>query len=74
MVFIVWSGSANDDNNVWNVNSNAEFNNNNYDNDNNFGVRPTSYDTFLFDYLYVFIKDVRNKITPCFRSKKHVVR
>jgi hypothetical protein len=30
---------------MWNVNSNGNFNNNNYNNDNNFGVRPTFFET-----------------------------
>ena len=45
--FVVWSGSANDTNNVWNVNSNGNFDNNNYNNDNEAGVRPDSFDTTM---------------------------
>ena len=44
-MFCLIFGSANDTNNVWNVNSNGNFNNDNYDNDNNYGVRPAFLET-----------------------------
>lgn len=47
-LFRDWSGSANNNNNVWNVNSNGNFDNNNYNNDNNNGVRPDSYVTTMY--------------------------
>ena len=41
-----WLGSANNTNNVWNVNGeNSNLNNNNFNNDNNYGVRPAFYKT-----------------------------
>jgi hypothetical protein len=43
-VYDAWLGSANNNNNVWNVNE-GNFNNNNYNNDNNNGVRPIFHKT-----------------------------
>ena len=41
-----WLGSANNTNNVWNVNgNNSNLNNNNYNNSSNNGVRPAFYKT-----------------------------
>ena len=41
-----WLGSARNTYNVWFVNGeNSNLNNNNYDNDNNYGVRPAFYKT-----------------------------
>ena len=40
---VVSLGSANDNNNVWNVNADGNVNNNNFDNDTNIGVRPAFY-------------------------------
>ena len=53
----------NDTNNVWNVNSNGNFDNNNYNNDNNYGVRPDSFDTPMYDARNrLYNKDLGNKI------------
>ena len=58
----------NDNNNVWNVNSNGNFNNNNYNNDNNFGVRPDSIDTPLYNTRNrLYNKDFGNKTLSTWR-------
>ena len=60
-----WSGSANNTNNVWNVNSNGNFDNNNYNNDNEVGVRPDSIDTPLYNtYLDYIIKTLETRHYP----------
>ena len=67
-----WSGSANDNNNVWNVNSNGNFDNNNYDNDNEAGVRPDSFDTTLHNTRNRLCNtDLGNKIFSTCRRKKY---
>ncbi len=44
-LFAFFYASANDNNNVWNVNSNGNFGNNNFDNPGVLGLRPTFYET-----------------------------